>query len=234
MEQSFPIARPVRFGPLADRSFTLFIRQFPTIMRNSRSYFVAFWISQAIFLWLLPRLPAALPLPLAIWLAVGLCLPLWQWTLRSLHGSGPVQPLFLAALVPTNWLGALAFSNLTFALEAGEGLHWKSAIQRSQQILREYRTLVLGLLAAWLAFPWLLAELFKFLVQGCMPYIWGVFDVSLDIKAWSEPCIGAVQCLLASLVLPGFHFALQLFLQEYAGCREGGELLAALEQEYSP
>lgn len=229
---AFPTARTLRFGTLADRSFSLFVLRLPEIVGNCRLYFLTFFACLALFLWILPQLPVKVPQGLALWIWVCLCLPLWQWTLRRLHGTGRINPLGLLLMMPLNVLGAPFFLSLVFAIQAGEGLGWKAAARRSSRMLRDHGSLVVGLLAAWLTLPYLLANLFEFFVQGCLPYVWGVFDVSLDIKGWVKPCVWAVQCLLAALVMPGFELSLALLRQEYAACREGGELLAALEQEY--
>lgn len=228
----FPVARPLRLGSLADRSFSIFVGQFPHLLRSCRSYFLTFFVCLAGLLWVLPHLPRQLPVALAVWVWLCVCLPLWQWSLRGVHGAGRISPAGVLLMMPLNLLGAPFFLSLVFAIQAGEGLGWKAAGRRSRQILRQHGSLVVGLLASWLAFPYLLANLFEFLVQGCLPFLWGVFDVSLDIKSWVKPCVWAVQCLLASLVMPGFELSLRLLREEYASCREGGELLAALEQEY--
>jgi len=237
-----PAPRALRFGPLADQSFALFTRQFFLILDCSRVYFSTFWICLALLLLALPKLSGQIPPALLIGVWVCLCVPLWQWTLRPLgrfFRSGPesstnfwiVPPLMVLNLVP--WLFFRRFA-LVFTLQSVEGLDWKAAAHRSRTILRERGSFVVGLLAAWLTLPWLLAESLKFLVESCLPWIWGVFDFSVDIQLWAQPALLASRCVLASLVMPGFELSLGLLCQEYAHCREGTELLAALEQEYGP
>lgn len=238
MEQSFPLARPLRFGPLADRAFSLFVSRFPTILRLSQKYLIAFWACLLLLVKLLPEARISTPLALYLWICV--CLPLWQILLRPLQSifqpgqrPGRISLVYLVGIMLSNLLVIpfFRFYALAFCLWAG-GLNWREADQRSRKILLEHGQIVVGLLAAWMAFPYLLARLFEYVVQSCLPWIWGVFDVSVDIQVWAQPCITASQWLLAALVLPGFELSLGLLCQEYAAVREGGELSVALEKEF--
>jgi hypothetical protein len=241
MEQSFPVARPLRFGPLADRAFSLFTKRFPTVVWLSRDYLVLFWASLSLFYCFLPVINLVMSTPLAFYIWICLCLPLWQLRLgplqtifHSRQKPGRLSPGYLLGLMLSNLLilPFFRFYALAFCLRAGEGLNWRQADQRSRKILLDHGQIVVGLLAAWVTLAYLLARLFEYLVQSCLPWIWGVFDVSVDIQVWAEPCTTASLWLLAALVLPGFELSLGLLCQEYAAVREGGELTAALEQEY--
>ena len=241
MEQSFPAARPLRFGCLADRAFSLFVNHFPTVVWLSRDYLVLFWLCLTLFYAFLPEISASIPSPLAIYIWICLCLPFWQWRLAPLQAifhpgqrPGRISLTYLLGQMLSNLLllPFFRFYALAFCLRAGEGLNWRQADQRSRQILLEHGQIVVGLLAAWLAFPYLVARLFEYVVQSCLPWIWGVFDLTVDIQVWAQPCISASMWILAALVLPGFELSLGLLCKEYAAYREGGQLSAALDQEY--
>lgn len=227
---SFPTPQPLRFGVLADRSLSLFFRQFPAIWAKSRVYLTTFCISMALLLFILPRVSSTVPTALIVWVWLCVCMPLWQWAIRR---SRP-NLLGLLGMMLLNLLGLPFFRvyALVFAVQAEQGLGWRSAWQRSRAILQEHGSIVVGLLAVWLTLPFLLARSLEYMVQSCLPWIWGVFDVSVDIQVWAYPVLLASQCLLAAWVMIGFELSLGLLCQEYARCREGSELSAALEREY--
>ena len=227
---SFPTPRPLRFGVLADRSLSLFVRQFPAIWATSRVYLTTFCICLALLLLIMPLLSSLVPTALIVWVWLCVCMPLWQWAIRR------TRPNFwgLLGMMVLNLLGVPFFRvyALVFAVQAEHGLCWSLAWQRSRAILREHGSIVVGLLAVWLTLPLLLARSLEYLVQSCLPWLWGVFDVSVDIQVWAQPVLLASQCLLAAWVMIGFELSLGLLCQDYARCREGGELWAALDQEY--
>jgi hypothetical protein len=234
MRPTFPAPQGLGAAQLADRSLWLLFSRPKQILKLSRRYWVLYWVSLVGLLVVQPIRPWHYYPIVALWFII--CLPFWRVALAPLtvelfgrpggrrgRSSGWSK---LRSTFSSPWL--------VHTLSLLEGLSHRQASARAKEMLKDYRHIERFLFFVWLGLVGLLAQLARFSLLSCLPWVVGALDLTVDTQQWFEPVVTALGWALGGLVALGLELSYGLFYQALTDYREGGQFLEALDRDYPP